>query len=66
MHSEQEEYNLEAIEWTQLDYFSNAGIVALIERGSFGIFSILEEVKLFLILTFTLYIPYFNYIFSCM
>jgi len=44
LHSEQEEYSLEAIEWTQLDYFSNAGIVALIERGSYGIFSILEEV----------------------
>jgi myosin heavy subunit len=48
LKSEQEEYNLESLEWTQLDYFTNAGVVSLIENGSFGIFSILEEVIFYL------------------
>ena len=42
--SEQEEYISEAIEWTDIGYVANAHIVGLIERGSYGILSILDEI----------------------
>ena len=41
---EQEEYISEGIEWTDIGYVANAHIVGLIERGSYGILSILDEV----------------------
>ena len=42
--AEQEEYISEGIEWTDIQYVANAHIVGLIERGSYGILSILDEV----------------------
>ena len=42
--TEQEEYNAEGIEWTDIGYVANSHIVGLIERGSYGILSILDEV----------------------
>ena len=42
--AEQEEYISEGIEWTDIGYVANAHIVGLIERGSYGILSILDEV----------------------
>ena len=42
--SEQEEYISEAIERTDIGYVANAHIVGLIERGSYGILSILDEI----------------------
>ena len=42
--SEQEEYISEAIEWTEISYTNNSHIVGLIERGSYGILSLLDEV----------------------
>ena len=42
---EQQEYSIEGVEWTNFDPISdNNHIVTLIERGSFGVFSILDEV----------------------
>ena len=41
---EQEEYISEGIEWTDIGFVANAHIVGLIERGSYGILSILDEV----------------------
>ena len=41
---EQEEYISEGIEWTDIAYVPNAHIVGLIERGSYGILSILDDV----------------------
>ena len=42
--TEQEEYISEGIEWTDIGYVANAHIVGLIERGSYGILSLLDEV----------------------
>ena len=42
--AEQEEYIAEGIEWTDIGYVANSHIVGLIERGSYGILSILDEV----------------------
>lgn len=42
--SEQQEYNLEGVEWTNLDFVDNGQVVSILERGSYGILSILEEV----------------------
>ena len=42
--TEQEEYIAEGIEWTDIGYVANSHIVGLIERGSYGILSILDEV----------------------
>ncbi len=42
--AEQQEYIAEGIEWTHLGYINNSPVVSVIERGSYGIFSILEEV----------------------
>ena len=41
---EQQEYVLEGVEWTHLDFIDNGQVVTLLERGSFGVFSILEDV----------------------
>lgn len=42
---EQQEYAVEGVEWTTMDHIKdNKAIVTLLERGSFGLFSILEEV----------------------
>ena len=42
---EQQEYTTEGVEWTSMDHIKdNQAIVTLLERGSFGLFSILEEV----------------------
>ena len=42
---EQQEYCAEGVEWTTMDHIKdNKAIVTLLERGSFGLFSILEEV----------------------
>ena len=42
--SEQEEYISEGIEWTDIAYNPNSHIVGLIERGSYGILSLLDEI----------------------
>ena len=42
--AEQEEYISEGIEWTDIGYVANAHIVGLIERGSYGILSLLDEI----------------------
>ena len=42
---EQQEYSIEGVEWTNFGPITdNNHIVTLIERGSFGVFSILDEV----------------------
>ena len=42
---EQQEYTSEGVEWTNIEHMkNNANVVTLLERGSFGLFSILEEV----------------------
>ena len=42
---EQQEYSIEGVEWTNFDPITdNNHVVTLIERGSFGVFSILDEV----------------------
>jgi myosin heavy subunit len=42
---EQQEYSIEGVEWTNFDSIAdNSHIVTLLERGSYGIFSILDEV----------------------
>ena len=41
---EQQEYALEGVEWTHLEFLDNGQVVTLLERGSYGVFSILEEV----------------------
>lgn len=43
LKSEQEEYQNEGIEWTNIDYFNNAIICDLIEKAPKGILSILDE-----------------------
>ncbi len=44
--SEQQEYALEGVEWTNLAAFSldNHHVITLLERGSMGVFSALDEV----------------------
>lgn len=42
--AEQQEYVLEGVEWTNLEHADNSQVVGIIERGSFGVLSILEEV----------------------
>ena len=44
LSAEQEEYASEAIEWTNVEYPNNAEIVSILERSSFGILSLLDEV----------------------
>ena len=42
---EQQEYSIEGVEWTNFDSIAdNSHIVTLLERGSYGVFSILDEV----------------------
>ena len=42
---EQQEYNLEGVEWTNFQPSTdNHQVVSLLERGSYGVFSILDEV----------------------
>jgi len=43
LKQEQEEYLAEGVEWTQVGFFSNAVICHLIEQGSHGIFTQLDE-----------------------
>ena len=45
--AEQEEYLSEAIEWTPIEYPNNSEIVSLLERGSFGVLSLLDEVCIY-------------------
>ena len=48
---EQQEYSIEGVEWTNFDPITdNNHIVTLIERGSFGVFSILDEVCMNLVI----------------
>lgn len=42
--AEQQEYVLEGVEWTNLEYADNSQVVGILERGSYGVLSILEEV----------------------
>lgn len=44
LRAEQEEYATEAVEWTYIDFPSNSEVVTLMERGSFGLLSLLDEV----------------------
>lgn len=45
--TEQQEYLLEGVEWTSFDCLAdNSQVVALLERGSSGVFAILDEVCL--------------------
>ena len=41
---EQQEYAMEGVEWTHLNFLDNGQVVTMLERGSYGVFSILEEV----------------------
>ena len=43
LRQEQEEYLAEGVEWTQVGFFSNAIICHLIEQGTHGIFTQLDE-----------------------
>ena len=48
LKQEQEEYLAEGVEWTQVGFFSNAVICHLIEQGSHGIFTQLDEASVHL------------------